>query len=81
MDVLVAGAAGAIGRRLVPALVARGHRVVATTRSPGKLAELSAMGAEAVVMDGLDPVTVGEVVARAAPDVVVAGDDSGRDDL
>jgi 2-alkyl-3-oxoalkanoate reductase len=71
MDVLVAGAAGAIGRRLVPQLVARGHRVVAATRSPRKLEELRAMGAEAVVMDGLDPVAVGEVVGRAAPEVVV----------
>jgi 2-alkyl-3-oxoalkanoate reductase len=71
MDVLVAGAAGAIGRRLVPQLVARGHRVVATTRSPGKLGELRAMGAEATVMDGLDPVAVGEVLGRAAPEVVV----------
>jgi nucleoside-diphosphate-sugar epimerase len=71
MDVLVAGAAGAIGRRLVPQLVARGHRVVATTRSARKLDELRAMGAEAVVMDGLDPMAVGEVVGRAAPQVVV----------
>jgi nucleoside-diphosphate-sugar epimerase len=71
MDVLVAGAAGAIGRRLVPQLVERGHRVVATTRTTGKLNELRAMGAEAVVMDGLDPVVVGEVVGRAAPEVVV----------
>jgi 2-alkyl-3-oxoalkanoate reductase len=71
MDVLVAGAAGAIGRRLVPQLVVRGHRVVATTRSPVRLGELRAMGAEAVVMDGLDARAVGEVVARAAPEVVV----------
>jgi nucleoside-diphosphate-sugar epimerase len=71
MDVLVAGAAGAIGRRLVPQLVARGHRVVATTRSPHKLGELRAMGAAGVVMDGLDPVAVGEVLGRAAPEVVV----------
>jgi nucleoside-diphosphate-sugar epimerase len=71
VDVLVAGATGAIGRRLVPQLVAGGHRVVATTRSPAKLDRLRAMGAEAVVMDGLDPMAVGEVVARAAPEVVV----------
>jgi nucleoside-diphosphate-sugar epimerase len=45
--------------------------VVAATRSPRKLEELRAMGAEAVVMDGLDPVAVGEVVGRAAPEVVV----------
>jgi nucleoside-diphosphate-sugar epimerase len=71
VDVLVAGASGVIGRRLVPQLVARGHRVVATTRTPAKMDQLRAMGAEAVVMDGLDPLAVGEVVARAAPEVVV----------
>ena len=53
MDVLVAGARGALGRRLVPGLVAKGHRVVATTRSLAKLEELRAMGAEGMVMDGL----------------------------
>jgi 2-alkyl-3-oxoalkanoate reductase len=71
MRVFVAGAGGAIGRRLVPQLVARGHHVVATTRNPGKLRELEALGAQAVVMDGLDAGSVGEAVARAEPDVVV----------
>jgi 2-alkyl-3-oxoalkanoate reductase len=71
MNVLVAGAAGAIGRRLVPKLVERGHRVTATTRNPGKLDELRALGANAVVMDGLDPTSVGEAVTRARPDAIV----------
>jgi len=71
MDVLVAGAGGAIGRRLVPQLVRRGHRVVATTRSQAKFDELRSMGAVPMVMDGLDPVSVGEVVGRASPEVVV----------
>jgi len=71
VDVFVAGAGGALGRRLVPQLVAKGHRVVGTTRSPAKLEQLRGMGAEAVVMDGLDPIAVGEAVARAAPEVVV----------
>ncbi len=71
MDVFLAGAAGAIGRRLVPRLVAKGHRVVATTRRPAKLDQLRAMGAEAVVMDGLDPMAVAEALGRAAPEVVV----------
>ena len=46
MRVFVAGATGAIGRRLLPALVGRGHEVVAMTRSPGKAAALHAIGAE-----------------------------------
>ncbi len=71
MRVFVAGASGAIGRRLVPQLVERGHEVVATTRTPEKLDALRAAGAEAVVMDGLDPGSVGEAVARAEPEVVI----------
>jgi nucleoside-diphosphate-sugar epimerase len=71
MRVFVAGASGAIGRRLVPQLAARGHDVVATTRSPEKLDSLRALGADAVVMDGLDAASVGEAVATADPEVVV----------
>ena len=71
MRVFVAGAAGAIGQRLVPQLVAAGHVVVATTRSRAKIDALRALGAEAVVLDGLDGVAVGEAVSRAEPDVIV----------
>jgi RNA polymerase sigma-70 factor, ECF subfamily len=71
MRVFVAGASGAIGRRLVPRLVARGHAVVATTRTSAKAADLRAMGAEPVVVDGLDGAAVGEAVARAEPDAIV----------
>jgi nucleoside-diphosphate-sugar epimerase len=71
MRVLVAGGSGVIGRGLVPALVARGHQMTATTTDPGKLGLLQRLGAEARVMDGLDPLSVGEVVAEAKPDVVV----------
>jgi nucleoside-diphosphate-sugar epimerase len=60
-----------VGRRLVPRLVARGHQVTATTSSAAKLGALEQLGAEAVVMDGLDAVSVGEAVARAQPDVIV----------
>ncbi|MGH3076150.1 MAG: NAD-dependent epimerase/dehydratase family protein, partial [Gaiellales bacterium] len=71
MRVFVAGASGAVGRRLVPQLVDRGHDVVATARSPEKLDALRALGADAVVMDGLDAASVGEAVARAEPEVVI----------
>jgi nucleoside-diphosphate-sugar epimerase len=71
MRVFVAGATGALGRRLVPQLVARGHRVTATTRSPQKTELLHALGAEPVVVDGLDAVAVGEAVARAEPGAIV----------
>ncbi|WP_262286832.1 NAD(P)-dependent oxidoreductase [Micromonospora sp. MA102] len=69
--VFVAGGAGVLGRRLVPRLVARGHEVTATTTSANKLRVLERLGAEAVVMDGLDAMLVGEVVAQARPDVIV----------
>lgn len=71
MRVFVAGGSGVLGRRLVPQLVARGHQVTATTTSPAKLGFLEQLGAEAVVMDGLDPVSVGEAVAAARPEVIV----------
>jgi 2-alkyl-3-oxoalkanoate reductase len=71
MRVFVAGATGVIGQRLVPRLVAAGHQVVATTRSPAKADSLRALGAEPAVLDGLDAMAVGEAVGRAAPEVVI----------
>jgi nucleoside-diphosphate-sugar epimerase len=71
MRVFVAGGTGVLGRRLVPQLVAGGHEVTATTTSKAKLGLLEQLGAEAVVMDGLEEVSVGQAVAAAAPDVIV----------
>ena len=71
MRVLVVGATGAIGRQLVPQLVAAGHQVSASTRSPAKVAGLRAAGADPLVLDGLDGAAVGEAVARAEPEVIV----------
>ena len=71
MRVFVAGGTGVLGRRLVPQLAARGHQVTATTTSAGKLGLLARLGAEAVVMDGLDAVSVGEAVTKARPEVIV----------
>ncbi|HEX3489044.1 MAG TPA: NAD(P)-dependent oxidoreductase [Streptosporangiaceae bacterium] len=69
--VFVAGGTGVIGRRLVPQLVARGHQVTATTTSPARLGLLRELGADGVVMNGLDAVAVGETVAAARPDAIV----------
>jgi nucleoside-diphosphate-sugar epimerase len=71
MRVFVAGGTGVVGRRLVPQLVARGHQVTATTTSAGKVVLLEQLGAEGVVMDGLDAASVGESVAAARPDAIV----------
>ncbi len=71
MGVWGAGGAGGGGRRLVPQLVARGHQVTATTTKTAGLAVLAALGAQPVLMDGLDAVAVKEAVVAARPDAVV----------
>jgi 2-alkyl-3-oxoalkanoate reductase len=69
--VFVAGASGAIGKRLVPQLVSRGYVVVAMTHTPGNADALRARGAEPVIADGLDRDAVMKAVMRAEPDVVI----------
>lgn len=71
MRIFLAGASGALGRQLVPALRAAGHDVVGTTRSSEKADELKAAGAEPVLLDALDAAAVHEAVAAARPDVVM----------
>jgi 2-alkyl-3-oxoalkanoate reductase len=71
MRVFVTGATGALGRHLVPGLVAAGHEVIATTRTPGKVAQLREAGVEPVVVDGLDREAVIAAVRAAAPEVIV----------
>jgi UDP-glucose 4-epimerase len=60
-----------LGRHLVPGLVAAGHEVTATTRTPGKVARLREVGAEPVVVDGLDREAVIAAVRAARPEVIV----------
>jgi nucleoside-diphosphate-sugar epimerase len=71
MRVLVVGATGVVGRQLLPQLIAAGDQVIATTRSPAKVAGLITAGADPVVLDGLDGPAVSEAVAKAAPEVIV----------
>ena len=71
MNVLVAGATGAIGRELVPRLVDAGHEVSAMIRRTSDRDKVSRLGAVPVVADALDPVAVKEAVREAAPDVIV----------
>ena len=71
MRVFVTGATGALGRYLVPGLVAAGHEVTATTRTPGKVAQLREAGATPVVVDGLDREAVIAAVLAAAPEVIM----------
>jgi nucleoside-diphosphate-sugar epimerase len=71
MRVFVAGAGGAVGKRLVPMLVARGHQVTGTTSHKEATEAIRRLGAEPVVVDGLDAVGIGEAVARAEPDAII----------
>lgn len=71
MRVFVTGATGALGRHLVPGLVAAGHEVTATTRTPGRVTRLREAGAEPVVVDGLDREAVIAAVRAAGPEVIV----------
>lgn len=69
--VFLAGAGGAIGRRLIPQLVEAGHRVVGTTRSADKVAQLEELGATPVVVDVFDSATLAQVLRQAHPSVVM----------
>jgi nucleoside-diphosphate-sugar epimerase len=71
VKVFVAGATGALGRALVPQLVARGHEVVGMTRTASKQDGLRELGARPVVADALDPDAVAQAVASAEPEVIV----------
>ena len=71
MKIFIAGASGAIGKQLVPRLVAGGHDVVGMTRSESKQGALRDLGATPVVADALDSDQVGVAVAEAEPDVII----------
>src|SRR5215472_14988826 len=71
MKIFLAGATGAIGKRLVPLLLKAAYRVVGTTRSPSRAEELRAAGVEPVVTDVFDRASLVRVVMAAHPDVVM----------
>ena len=71
MKIFLAGATGAIGRRLVPLLLKAGHGVVGTTRSTTKADGLHAAGVEPVVIDVFDAPALSTAVLEVHPDIVV----------
>src|SRR5262249_14951868 len=71
MRAFVAGAAGGIGRQLLPRLGAAGHEGGGMTHKDSNRALLQELGATPVVADALDPDQVAEAVARAKPEVIV----------
>lgn len=71
MKVLVAGATGALGRQLLPRLVAGGHEFAGMTRSASRREAVRNFGAMPVVADALDAEDVARAVAEAEPEVIV----------
>jgi nucleoside-diphosphate-sugar epimerase len=71
MRVFVAGASGAIGTRLVPQLIERGHEVIGTFHSPGNAERVRAGGAKAIALDLLDPRAVRRAVLETGPDAII----------
>jgi nucleoside-diphosphate-sugar epimerase len=71
MRVFVAGASGALGSRLVPQLIAAGHEVTGTHRSPGHADRVRRLGAEPVQLDLLDRSAVIDAVVAARPDAII----------
>jgi nucleoside-diphosphate-sugar epimerase len=71
MKIFVAGGTGAIGRPLIAQLLARGHTVVALTRSPEKAQALLDQGIEPANADVFDAEAVKAVIGRAKPEIVI----------
>ena len=71
MRVLVVGASGAIGTRLVPQLVDRGHEVIGTFRSAGSAGRVRALGAEPIALDLLDARAVRQAVLEDGPEAII----------
>lgn len=69
--IFLAGASGAIGRRVAPLLLADGWRVVGTTRATAKQELLQALGVESVIVDVFDVNALAAALASAKPDVVM----------
>ena len=71
MKVFLAGASGALGKRLIPRLIEHGHSVVGTTRTEAKAALLRDLGATPMVVDALDRDAIVEAVVEAQPAAIV----------
>ena len=71
MRVFVAGASGAIGRRLMPLLIAGGHQVTGTTRSAEAARKLEAAGVHPAIVDVYDAAALQRAAIAARPQVVI----------
>ena len=68
--VFLAGASGAVGRRLAPLLVSEGWRVVGAPRSADKAAALRSLGVEPMIVDVFEASALAAAIAQARPEVV-----------
>ena len=71
MKIFVAGGTGAIGRPLIAELLAKGHSLVALTRTAEKTQALVEQGVEPAIADVFDTNAVKAVISRAQPEVVI----------
>ncbi len=71
MRIFLAGATGAIGRRLTPLLLAAGHEVTGSTRSPETARELNATGVHGVVVDVFDAAALRDAVVKSRPEIII----------
>jgi 2-alkyl-3-oxoalkanoate reductase len=70
MRVLVAGAGGVVGKVLVPALAARGHKVLGLVHSEERASLVQSLGAQPVIADALDRTGIADCVQRFKPDAI-----------
>ena len=71
MQIFLAGGSGVIGTRLIPALIAAGHTVTATTRREENAQRLRDLGAVPAIVDVYDADRLAQAVADAAPDAII----------
>jgi hypothetical protein len=71
LRIFLAGATGVIGIRLLPLLIAEHHTVAGMTRSPEKIDQLRALGAEPIICDVFDSVLLTKAVTTFQPDAVI----------
>jgi 2-alkyl-3-oxoalkanoate reductase len=71
MKIFIAGATGAIGRPMIGELLAKGHRLVALTRTSEKAKALAEQGIEPAIADVFDADAVKAVVSRTRPEIVI----------
>jgi nucleoside-diphosphate-sugar epimerase len=69
--IFLAGAAGVIGRRLTPLLIAHGHEVWGATRSPDNGAFLRKLGARPMLVDVFEAEALTAAVIQAKPEIVI----------